>query len=48
MLKPYLYYFYDLNNIQQTFLDKEDCRKAALSDGSCHKYRDNLGGEYFI
>jgi len=48
MLKPYIYYFYDCNNTQQTFRDKEECRKAAIEDGTTHKYRDNLGGEYFI
>jgi hypothetical protein len=44
------YYFYDKNGIEQTFSSREfnECRQAAKEDGTVLKFRDTLGGQYFL
>lgn len=43
-----IYYFFDQDNEQQTFIDFNECRQAAIADGSVGKFRDTQGGEYFL
>lgn len=44
------YYFTDQNGIEQNFSSNEfdECRAAALLDGSVQKFRDTQGGQYFL
>ena len=45
--EPYIYYFYDEDGNEITFRDIEEARSKAKERG-VQKFRDDLGGEYFI
>lgn len=46
--KTMRFYFYNKFDDCVTFSTIEECRRAAINDGSVRKFRDNQGGEYFI
>jgi len=45
--EPYIYYFYDEDGNEITFRDIKEARFEAKQRG-VQKFRDNVGGEYFI
>lgn len=42
------YYFYDQNDQYRSFDNITECRKEAKADGTVGKFRDTLGGEYYL